>query len=187
MFCLRPATLATGGCLGVASGKARSALSVTDPASWAEHRPISEYRHAGNFPCRSNVARGSPRLFTDKLLTSRQLHTRNPGIPRSKALCGQAQVACTRVLSDFKTLGRLWVLIRRTGILTDLTTLESGAIRMRLGTNGARRSRFHHSMRRRGIFGAGHESSHFVSLAARSTISIMDWRSAPLMFKGGHK
>jgi hypothetical protein len=54
----------------------RSAFSVTDPTSWAEHIPIPEYRHAGNFPCRSNVARGSPRRFTDKLLTSRRLTSR---------------------------------------------------------------------------------------------------------------
>jgi hypothetical protein len=50
----------------------QSAFSVTDPASFSEHRPISEYRHAGNVPCRSDVARGSPRLFNDKLLTSRR-------------------------------------------------------------------------------------------------------------------
>jgi hypothetical protein len=55
-----------------------AAFSVTDPASWAEHRPISEYRHAGNFPCRSNVARGSPRPFTDKLLTGSRQSARNP-------------------------------------------------------------------------------------------------------------
>ena len=54
---------ATGGSL------VPSAFFVTDLASWAEHRPISEYRHVGHFACRPNVVRSSPRLFTDESLT----------------------------------------------------------------------------------------------------------------------
>jgi len=43
---------------------------------------FSEYRHDGNFPCRSNVARGSSRLFTDKLSTSSRLSSPDtPALP----------------------------------------------------------------------------------------------------------
>jgi hypothetical protein len=35
------------------------------------------YRHAGNFPCRPNVVRSSPRLFTDELLTGGRLADRD--------------------------------------------------------------------------------------------------------------
>ncbi len=51
---------------GVTPFQAPGAFFVTDPVSWAKHRPIPKYRHAGNFRCRSNVARGSPSLFTEE-------------------------------------------------------------------------------------------------------------------------
>jgi hypothetical protein len=52
------------------------------PLVSADEHPV-EYRHAGNFPCRSNVDRGSPRLFIDKLLKFGYVKVRYRGIKKN--------------------------------------------------------------------------------------------------------